>query len=125
MRLTRRLAVDEAGATWLQHWAGRESSVRALLLRALGAGDAPDRAVGVLGHQERAVFGDGDADRAPPYGGVVDDESGGEILVSPVGTPSLMITRITLYPVRLLRFHEPCSAAKTLPRYSGGNCCPV
>src|SRR5258708_3605681 len=44
---------------------------------------------------------------------------------SPVGTPSFMITRITLYPVRLLRFHEPCSAAKILPEYSGGNCCPV
>ena len=28
--------------------------------------------------------------------------------------------RITLCPVSLLRFHEPCSAAKTLPEYSGG-----
>jgi hypothetical protein len=28
-----------------------------------------------------------------------------------------MMTRITLYPVRLLRFHEPCSAAKMLPEY--------
>ena len=44
---------------------------------------------------------------------------------SPVGTPSLVITRITLYPVSVLRSQEPCSAAKTLPEYSGGNCCPV
>src|SRR5215468_11112591 len=44
---------------------------------------------------------------------------------SPVGAPSLVITRITLYPVSVLRSHEPCSAAKRLPEYSGGNCWAV
>src|SRR6267142_5643828 len=43
--------------------------------------DAPDRAVAVLGDQQRAVMGDGDPDRASPDLAVIDDEAGDEILV--------------------------------------------
>src|SRR5205823_11585766 len=43
---------------------------------------------------------------------------------SPAARPFLSGTRITSYPVRRLRFQEPCSEAKISPRYSGGNCFP-
>ena len=39
-------------------------------------GDAPDRAVAVFADEERAVLGDGDADRSPPDVSVADDEAG-------------------------------------------------
>jgi hypothetical protein len=39
-------------------------------------GDAPDRAVAVFTDEERAVLGDGDADRSPPDVSVADDEAG-------------------------------------------------
>src|SRR5438445_8056361 len=44
-------------------------------------GDAPDRAVAVFADEERAVLGDGDADRAGPDGSIVDHEAGQKILV--------------------------------------------
>src|SRR5262249_3073011 len=43
---------------------------------------------------------------------------------SPVAFPSFIGTRITLYPVRRARFHEPCSEAKMSFRYARGNCSP-
>src|ERR1700747_3919747 len=45
------------------------------------APDNPYRPVGVLAHQQRAVMGHGDADRAAPHRALVDDEPGEEILV--------------------------------------------
>src|SRR5690349_21265403 len=43
--------------------------------------DAPDGPVTVLRNQQRPVAGHGDADRPAPDLGVVDDETGDEILV--------------------------------------------
>src|SRR5688572_3384599 len=44
---------------------------------------------------------------------------------SPLGTPFFCGTRMTLYPVRFARFHDPCSAANASLRYSLGNIFPV
>src|SRR3984893_8466245 len=52
----------------------------ALVSRVPGAGDPPDRAVGILRYEQRAVRRHRDADRASPRRGIVDDEAGGEIL---------------------------------------------
>src|SRR5437879_4191502 len=41
----------------------------------------PDRAVAVLGHQERAVMRDRDADRSAPDVGVACDKPGHEVLI--------------------------------------------
>jgi hypothetical protein len=43
----------------------------------------------------------------------------------PVGDPSLRGILITLYPVRLDRFHDPCWAANPSPQYSDGNIFPL
>jgi hypothetical protein len=48
-------------------------------------GDPPDRAVGVIRHQKRAVFGDSNAYRAPPDVRIVNDEAGHEVLVLAAG----------------------------------------
>jgi hypothetical protein len=44
---------------------------------------------------------------------------------SPTGDPSLRGIRMTLYPVRLDRFQDPCSAANPSPQYSDGNILPL
>src|SRR5580704_2536026 len=44
-------------------------------------GDAPDRAVAVLGEEQRAVPSGCDAHRASPYAGIAGDEAGDEVLV--------------------------------------------
>src|ERR1700691_1529942 len=45
---------------------------------------------------------------------------------APVARPDLSSgTRISSYPTRTDRFHEPCSAANMSPRYSAGNCWPL
>jgi len=43
---------------------------------------------------------------------------------SPVAWPSFMGRRMTSYPDRAARFHDPCSAANPSPLYSAGNCEP-
>src|SRR2546423_2062888 len=50
-------------------------------LRTAAIGDAPDCAVSILADEERAVMRHGDADGAGPNRGVVDDETGHEVLV--------------------------------------------
>src|ERR1051326_8437713 len=54
---------------------------RARSLGTAAIGDAPDRAFSILADEERAVMRHGDADRARPNRGVVDDKSGHEVLV--------------------------------------------
>src|SRR5262249_53492811 len=44
-------------------------------------GYPPDRAVGILGNQQRAIMGDGHADRPPPDLLVVDDKARDEVLI--------------------------------------------
>jgi len=62
-------------------------------------GDAPDRAAGVVGDEQRAVLGDGERGRTTPDLGALfarRPEAGGEILVPPSGRPSLKGARTTL-----------------------------
>jgi len=78
--------------------------------------NAPERAVGVVGHEERAIVGHGHPDGRPRRA-VVDHEAGQEILVFALGPPFCSwCTRITLLPVRPVRFQEPWNAAKISPR---------
>ena len=64
----------------------------------LPVADPPDRVRRIVGDEQRAVGGDGDGDRPSPHvAAFVGDEAGQEVLcISPVGTPFLSGTRITL-----------------------------
>src|SRR5437588_8671846 len=60
----------------------RAAAVGSLRLRcAPGKRDSPNGAAAILGNEQCAVLVDGHANRSPPNRGIVDDETGDEIIV--------------------------------------------
>src|SRR5580704_12872203 len=90
---------------------------------ASAAADPPDRAVAVLGHEERAVIRDRDADRAAPHLRGGDHEAGHEILVF-ADRLAARVEEQPDDPTRRSRFQEPCIVTNALPLYPAGKWSP-
>ena len=84
---------------------------------------APDRVAHIVGDEQRAFAVDRHADR-PAKRIVVFDKAGQHVFGSPAGLPLANGTKITLYPLRGLRFQEPCCPMNAPLRNCSGSKVP-